>query len=327
MPSRARKTKGRAPKTPSLSGKASNSRRSASLPGSETNSRCSTPTGSTSSNPTRSSSRLSSKVGVKKAIECAKKLKIPASFSDSDSEKDHADEFNVSSQSTDSSDESEEEFPADASEESGDEEETWSETSSVSRAAVKRSSSPAIPDFDTSVDPIQLPPSSTDLPISGKDLLTAVGVYEVLRHFHVLLRLSPFRFEDFCSSLICEENCSLISEIHVALLKSLLREGDSNQTWYGPPDTKDCVNIQFFFLDSMTWYECCRLYLDSDKDQEFRRALPALEKGSYFSTTLSEKLEILKVMTDLFISCNGVREDILKEGNIRYDDHCRNCHK
>jgi hypothetical protein len=30
-------------------------------------------------------------------------------------------------------------------------------------------------------------------------------VYEVLRHYRIILRLSPFSFDDFCAALLCEE--------------------------------------------------------------------------------------------------------------------------
>jgi DDT domain len=50
--------------------------------------------------------------------------------------------------------------------------------------------------------PLVLPPSSEDLLISSDLVLKACSTYEVLRHYRLLLRLSPFRFEDFCAALV-----------------------------------------------------------------------------------------------------------------------------
>ncbi len=55
-------------------------------------------------------------------------------------------------------------------------------------------------------------------------MLPACAVYEVLRKFAQEVRLSPFRLEDFMEALRAEELTSLLSEIHVQLLKAMLRE-------------------------------------------------------------------------------------------------------
>ena len=110
-------------------------------------------------------------------------------------------------------------------------------------------------------------------------------------------------------------------------MKSLLREEEGNQTWFGPPDMKDSINIGFYFCDAMTWYECTRAFLDSDKSKEYQESMLALSKESFFAANLHERLQILQALSDIFLSSNAVREDMLKEGNIRYDEHCRYCHK
>ena len=188
---------------------------------------------------------------------------------------------------------------------------------------------PKSPEFidDREVPPLVLPTTSNDLLIGTSNLMQALGIYEVMRHFRANLRLSPFRFEDFCAAVTSDEQSSLLVEIHVMLLKSLFREDDGNNTLFGPQDVKDSINISLYVLDSMTWYECVRTYLDSDASIEFRQGLPALDKSNYFSTTISERLLILQTLTDLFLSTNPVREEITNEGTINYDDHCRSCHK
>ena len=114
--------------------------------------------------------------------------------------------------------------------------------------------------------PLVLPPSSEDLLITPDVLLKACSTYEVLRHYRMLLRLSPFRFEDFCASLAAEEQSNLLSEIHIALLKTIMRAEEKDNTTFAPMDQKDSVNCMFFFLDSLTWPEGLKSYLSSDPD-------------------------------------------------------------
>ncbi|XP_064622398.1 nucleosome-remodeling factor subunit BPTF-like isoform X2 [Lineus longissimus] len=188
------------------------------------------------------------------------------------------------------------------------------------------------PEFDVDeeeIPPLVLPTSSTDLILPSEKLLPAMGVYEVLRHFRTILRLSPFRFEDFCAALISDEQCCLLSEIHISLMRALLREEDGNNTTFGPHDLKDSINISFLFLDGMTWPELVRMYLDSDKSLEFEIALKAIHdsRADHPYTSPAAKLTVIQTLTDLFLSTNSVREEIMNEGNIQYDDHCRCCHK
>ncbi|KAK7089220.1 hypothetical protein V1264_024772, partial [Littorina saxatilis] len=201
-------------------------------------------------------------------------------------------------------------------------------SSSVSRRRLlaKRPKTPELLD-DKDIPALELPASATDLIVPSDHILQAVGIYEVLRHFRTNLRLSPFTFEDFCASLICDEQCTLVAEIHISLLKAIFREEDSNNSMFGPHDNKDSINICLFFLDGMTWPEIARAYLDSDRHPEFRNSLPALTSPNFPFVPLAEKLQVLQTLTDLFLTTTSVRMDITNEGNIRYDDHCRACHK
>lgn len=112
--------------------------------------------------------------------------------------------------------------------------------------------------------PLALPPSSEDLLISNEIVLKACSTYEVLRHYRLLLRLSPFRFEDYCAALAAEEQSNLMSEIHIALLKSLIRAEEKDNTTFAPMDQKDSVNCLFFFMDNFSWPEGLKSYLSSD---------------------------------------------------------------
>ncbi|XP_045474832.1 nucleosome-remodeling factor subunit NURF301 isoform X2 [Harmonia axyridis] len=171
-----------------------------------------------------------------------------------------------------------------------------------------------------------LPKSSDDLLIPKDKVMTALSVYEVLRHFRNLVRLSPFRFEDFCSALVCEDQSSLLSEIHIMLLKALLREEDSQQTHFGPLDQKDSVNVSLFLIDYITYPEVLRAYVESDKTFD-QNVLSILTNTDYPYTTLDDRLKILQFLTDQFLTTNPVRDDLLSEVPMHYDDHCRVCHK
>ncbi|KAK7791905.1 hypothetical protein R5R35_005426 [Gryllus longicercus] len=173
---------------------------------------------------------------------------------------------------------------------------------------------------------LELPKSSEDLLIPKEHIMQALCIYEVLRHFRTLVRLSPFRFEDFCAAVMCEDQSTLLAEVHIMLLKALLREEDSQQTHFGPLDQKDSVNILLFFVDAMTWPEVLRAYVESDKDFD-STALSILSSCEYPFTSVENRLKVLQFLTDQFLITNPVREDLLNEGNIHYDDHCRICHR
>lgn len=82
---------------------------------------------------------------------------------------------------------------------------------------------PPPPLYDIEVEPttnLVLPKSSEDLLIDKDLIIQAVGVFEPLRRFSNLIRLTQFRFEDFCAALAAiDEQSSLLVEIHVQLLK------------------------------------------------------------------------------------------------------------
>ena len=51
------------------------------------------------------------------------------------------------------------------------------------------------------VPKLELPQSSDDLILTADLAFEAVTIYEVLRQFYNIIRLSPFRFEDFCAGM------------------------------------------------------------------------------------------------------------------------------
>lgn len=165
------------------------------------------------------------------------------------------------------------------------------------------------------IPPLQLPPSSEDLLIEHTLVLQVVGIYEVLRRFRHLVRLTPFRIEDLCAALSCEEQSTLLAEIHVMLLKALLREEDAQQTHFGPLDHKDSVNITLFLLDAMTWPEILRIYVESDKSFD-KGVTKILNTCEYPFTTVNNRVLVLQFLCNQFLTTNPVRDDLLSEGKI-----------
>ncbi|KAK3520498.1 hypothetical protein QTP70_024113 [Hemibagrus guttatus] len=173
---------------------------------------------------------------------------------------------------------------------------------------------------------LDLPKSSEDLLIPPEQLLNASAVYEVLRTFSTVLRLSPFRFEDFCAALAGQEQCALLAETHIALLKAILREEDSSNTTFGPADFKDSVNSTLYFVDGMTWPEVVRAYCESEPEYG-GAALEHLEADEYPYGPLESKVKVLQFLVDRFLTTNMAREELMSEGAVQYDDHCRACHR
>ncbi|XP_041673909.1 nucleosome-remodeling factor subunit NURF301 isoform X2 [Drosophila eugracilis] len=174
--------------------------------------------------------------------------------------------------------------------------------------------------------PLELPDSSEDLTVANAYVLRALSIYEVLRRFRHLVRLSPFRFEDFCAALSCEEQSALLTDVHIMLLKAILREEDAQGTHFGPLDQKDTVNISLYLIDALTWPEVLRSYVESDRTFD-RNVFHILSQTEYPYTSIDSRLEVLQFLTDQFLTANSVRDVMLHEGPIHYDDHCRVCHR
>ncbi|EDW92692.2 uncharacterized protein Dyak_GE21036, isoform E [Drosophila yakuba] len=173
---------------------------------------------------------------------------------------------------------------------------------------------------------LELPDSSEDLFIGNTHVLRALSIYEVLRRFRHMVRLSPFRFEDLCAALACEEQSALLTEVHIMLLKAILREEDAQGTHFGPLDQKDTVNISLYLIDSITWPEVLRSYVESDKTFD-RNVFHILSQTEYPYTGIDSRLDVLQFLSDQFLTANSIRDVMLQEGPIHYDDHCRVCHR
>ncbi|VVC31946.1 Hypothetical protein CINCED_3A007015 [Cinara cedri] len=181
---------------------------------------------------------------------------------------------------------------------------------------------------DEEIPILELPKSSEDLLVPTEHIMQALCVYEVLRRFKNQVRLSPFRFEDFCAALVYEEQSYLLAEIHLMLLKAILREEDLQQTHYGAVDQKDSINSVLYFMDTITWPDVLREYIESDKSFD-PQVLKVFNNGDeYPFTNIKNRLTVLQFLTDQFITSTPIREDFIREGqSFQYDDHCRVCHK
>lgn len=179
---------------------------------------------------------------------------------------------------------------------------------------------------DIEIPPLELPKTSDDLLVPKQYVLRALGIYEVLRRYRNLVRLSPFRVEDYCAALTCDEQSALLTEIHIALIKAILREEDSQQTHFGPLDQKDSINISLYLLDTITWPEVLRIYVESDPGFSLE-VLTILATKEYPYSGIEDRLTVLQFLADQFLTTTFVRDDMIQEGPIHYDDHCRVCHR
>lgn len=177
-----------------------------------------------------------------------------------------------------------------------------------------------------------LPESAKDLLIKdGRYLMRSVTLYEILKRFSHIIRLTPFRYEDFSAALTAEDQSPLLAEIHIQLLKTLIREDRQQQTWLGPPDIRDSVNIYLQLADHITWPAALRIYLSADAiaNSPILDQLSKESKSYPLDVTVEVKLSILEHLCDQFLLSNLAR-DVIANGNnsiVKHDTTCRSCSK
>uniref|UniRef100_A0A1I8M9X2 Nucleosome-remodeling factor subunit NURF301 n=1 Tax=Musca domestica TaxID=7370 RepID=A0A1I8M9X2_MUSDO len=292
----------------------------------------STPSVSRASSPQESDGSRNNKKNANRSRGRGRKSNATTSYSN---RKSYESEYHYGSDFGDSTDKSDDEdiLMSHSEEESIDganESESEFSICSFNQSGLGRPPRPPSPDpvwlQDREYEPLVLPESSHDLPIEGVMIMKALGVYEVLRRFRHLVRLSPFRFEDFCAALVCDEQSALLTDVHIMLLKAILREEDAQGTHFSPLDQKDTVNISLYLIDPITWPEVLRSYVESDG--LFDRAIfSILSSGEYPYTGIEDRIRVLQFLTDQFLTTNAIRDVMLQEGPIHYDDHCRVCHR
>lgn len=178
-----------------------------------------------------------------------------------------------------------------------------------------------------------LPDSADDLLIKdGKLLMRTLSIYEILRRFGHIIRLTPFRFEDFNEALLADDQSPLIAEIHIQLLRTLMREDKQQQTWLGPPDLRDTVNLYLHLADHYCWPAALRIYLSADikENSSILKHLKGYGFKTYpFNVDLKVKLDVLEQLCDQFLLSNLAREEVVNGTNslLKHDNVCRSCSK
>ena len=185
---------------------------------------------------------------------------------------------------------------------------------------------------DNVVEELVLPSSCSDLMIDTEHSLLAAGVYEGLRCFLKPLRLSPFRFENFCAAVNSNEDSNLLDEIHISLLRVLLRADESAGTVFASAEVKDSVSIAIWcgMFDSLSWYESIRLYLASFLPSAALSAvvLTLSRCSEYTKLSVHDRLTLLQTLDDLFLLTDCARDFMATFGSeILHEDQCRYCHK
>ena len=180
-------------------------------------------------------------------------------------------------------------------------------------------------------DPLSLP-SSSDILLEKSLIFPALEIYEALQQFSKTLRLSPFTFELFCIALESEATRNLLVDCHSALLKSLLRENDRNNAMFSEhKDSKDAFSIFFFCMDHITFFELSNMYLQANRKLLSNKTNQELKcifsKQLYSDLTARERLFLLKLFVDAFISSDLVRNTLDREDAELHEDFCRQCHK
>jgi hypothetical protein len=182
-------------------------------------------------------------------------------------------------------------------------------------------------DDDLDEDSFILPISAHDLPVSPRHALQLATVYEFLRHFSSLLRLSPFFFEDFCAATVTstEANNTLFAQIHICLLRLLIKQDeDDGITYASQTDIKGIVDLTFVTLDYLTWPYVLQLFASAHS--QLKSAVSNI--GQYpFGTNIEMKINVLMALCDLVMTTKVLRKEFDETKPKQHDDNCRQCQK
>ena len=69
------------------------------------------------------------------------------------------------------------------------------------------------------VEHSSLPSSSTDLAVPTSALLPLISVYQILLD---KFQLGHLAFEEFCAAVAYKDSCSVVNDVHIALLDTLI---------------------------------------------------------------------------------------------------------
>lgn len=110
-----------------------------------------------------------------------------------------------------------------------------------------------------------------------------------------------------------------LTEIHIMLLRTLLREKDSKPTHFRTQDgkEKDSVNVSLYFVDSMPKSGVLRSYVQSDRyfDQNI---LKIQWNCDYPLITIRDMMKFLQFLHNEFLILNSVQEDLLQQSEFLF---------
>ncbi|CAF2580635.1 unnamed protein product [Rotaria sp. Silwood2] len=172
-----------------------------------------------------------------------------------------------------------------------------------------------------------LPISSNDLSVTSQQALHLATIYEFLRHFSSILRLTPFLFEHFCTSIIqsIDINNILFSQIHICLLRLLIKQDDDDGiTYASETDVKGIIDLSFVTMDYITWPYILQLYVTSHPQLKI---FTSIVKDYPFNTSIQEKIDILSALCDVTLTTKTIRREFDDTKPKQHDDNCRQCQK
>jgi hypothetical protein len=159
----------------------------------------------------------------------------------------------------------------------------------------------------------------------------ALAVYVHIRSMETFYGLAPFLLEEFLAALAATAESSILSEIHMKLLKVLNGLQVSTAMTEVSGDS-DHYLLYWLSMDSVNWPELLRryaeLYVAQPLDESFvpaaARVVQHLE-NEYWTLPPRVKVEILQFMVDALLDGNSVldeydRREQQLEGRINRDD-------
>ncbi|CAB3404469.1 unnamed protein product [Caenorhabditis bovis] len=182
-------------------------------------------------------------------------------------------------------------------------------------------------ELDPSTIPkLELPESSRDIVIPQNAIFDVIEIYEILRGYHRTLRLTPFTFESFCAALISSENSCIMAEVHICLLRICLKSDDEEQVHFSVTDSNIAVNIILHNLETMTYAEVIRQYIESypGVDDSVRAAINAY---NYPYVGFEPKIIVLLFLCYRFLYSVEYRKVVNNGGKPQHDETCRLCGK
>lgn len=130
-----------------------------------------------------------------------------------------------------------------------------------------------------------------------------------------MIQISPFVFEDFVAAIRSPEQSVLIGDIHIALLKCILRDDDENQTQYAVTETSVSFQLVCQLMDPVTYAEVLRQYIDSDP--RFPKDILDVVSSNYPFVSVEDRIKVLLWLCDQFFETSAFLKAIKSDGKIQ----------